>query len=136
MSAWGLVRWIAFAPSMSTLHAVALSHEHLTYPPLYHLLQHLHCDGNLGGGYLFCICQVVLLYVLFCTFENGKISHLRQLANCRQQRGRAAAFISVWCSDNCMEVGKKVKTDFSSSCVITVCKLKALLHLSGSSLPL
>lgn len=92
---WGLVRWIAFAPSMSTLCAVALPHEHLTYPPLYHLLQRLHCDGNLGGGYLFCICQVVLLYVLFCTFENGKISRLRQLANWGERRGRAAAFISV-----------------------------------------
>lgn len=81
----------ACTESSESISIFGLSHQHFTLPSLHLLPQCLLCEWNQGRD----ICQVVLLYVLFRTFENGKRSHLRQLANCRQERRRAAAGASA-----------------------------------------
>lgn len=93
----GLVCYIEFVPNFPTLlpHNCTFQKTTLTHLIFYNFLQHMHWDGNLDGGYVFCIYQVVPLYVLFCTSEHSEIRHLKQLANCRQQKEKTAAFISV-----------------------------------------
>lgn len=78
------------------------------------------------GCYLLCIHQIVRLHVLFCTFENGKISPVDslQIADHKQIRQLLS---SQWVTAHITAVGQRSQEKLETSdCVLSPRELKAL----------